>query len=643
MRLSRQLILLVTLLIVLLFVGSFSINLNNARAYLATQLASHAQDAATSLGLSVTSHLAEGDQAVAQSMADALFDRGDYLDIRIEQLDGEALVDRSAELRVPGVPAWFVQLVPLDTPLGEAELMRGWRQAGRVLVRSHPGYAYEQLWATARESLLWYGLAGLAVLLLGSLGLRLLLRPLGEVERQAEAICNREFPITERVPFTLEFRRVVEAMNRLSAKVQQMLANSEGLATRLREQAYQDPVTGLANRRQFMEVLNHRVSDPEGMVGGLLLVGLRDFKEYNQQFGFTAGDRLLQAAAQLLQEQLAGAGRFQLARLAGADFAVLLEDADRQGFAIAARRLAEGLAGLCSRVELPSADVGHVGGAYFRHQTAEQLLAEADAALRQAQSAGANASVVTLEGGAAAPERPAGEWRRLVAEALAEDRLVLAWQPVLDCAGQLLHREAFLRMPDPDQPDRLLTAGKFLPLAEASGLAPQLDRFVLGRVLQGLGQAASPVAVNLSPASLEDRELLDWLHSRLSASADLAGRLLLEVSEYGATAHAKTLGQWIERLAPTGVKFSLDQFGRGFSAFRYLRGLKAHYLKIDGSFTRELDRNPDNQFLIQVLCEIAHGLDMRVIAEAVESEAVWQVLPGLGVDGGQGYWLGAPQ
>lgn len=642
MRLSRQLIALLLALVILLFAGTFGISLHNARDYLGKQLASHAQDAATSLGLSLTSHLAQGDMAVVQSMADAMFDRGDYLQVRVEGLDGEPWVDRRISVGAPDVPAWFVANVELTTPLGVADVMQGWRQAGRVLVRSHPGHAYEQLWDTVRESLVWHlAAAGFAVLV-GLAVLRLVLRPLKRVTWQAESICNREFPIVEQRPSTLEFRQVVEAMNRMSAKVQQMLSDSERRADRLREQAYRDPVTGLANRRQFMDVLQHAVAHPEGLAGGLLLLELREFKAYNQQHGYPAGDQLLAACGELLRARLTRGFQVNLAHLSGATFAVLVEHVDADRFSALAEALAAGLAELANRVATESRDIGHVGAVYFQGQSVTDLLADADAALRQAQKQRPNASVVRQTTTGRPPVRGASAWRTELARAIAEDRFELVRQPVFDLQRQVLHQEVFLRLPDPQDRARKLAAGHFLPQAEALGLMTEIDRWVLQRVLGRVRAGSAPVAVNLAAATFEDAACLDWLDQELDRLRLPAGQVLLEVSEYGAGAHVAALSTWIERLAPRGVHFCLDHFGRGFSSFEYLRTLKAHSLKIDGSLVRDLDLHSDNQFYIQALCDIAHGLDMQVIAESVEKEWVWQILPGLGVDGGQGYWLGEP-
>ena len=643
MKLSTQLVALVASLIVILFIGTFWINIQNGRTYLVDQLASHAQDGATSLGLSVTSHLALGDRATVKSLADAMFDSGDYLQVRVEGLAGEDWVERRAERQAPGVPGWFVNWISLDTPQGAADVMRGWRQGGRVLVRSNPGHAYEQLWANARASFIWYLVGAGIALMIGVVALRWLLRPLREVEQQATAICDRRFPAPLKIPFAIEFRSVIHAMNRLTGKVQRMLADSERLVLKLRSQVNSDPVTGLVNRRFFMDVLENRVNDPAGFAGGLLLIELRDIKGYNQTYGYPAGDQLLRACGELLTEQLQGMPECTLAHMSGANFAILTEGQDPREFTHTGQHIAASVATLGGRVELPSTDVGHVGGAYFRDHTGRQLLSEADVALRKAQTIGANECVLTLTGEEGFVERSRSEWRQLINDGLSEGRLKLVWQPVFTCDGTLLHREAFVRLPDPDNANRLLAAGHFLPMTEAGGLASSLDRYVIERVLQKLRRDKRSVAINLSPVSLTDNELLAWLQQLLVMDDSLGEHLILEVSEYGATAYPQQLRNWITRLRPLGIRFTLDHFGQGFGSLRHLRSLKVDFLKIDGAFVQEIDANEDNQFLLEVIRGLAHSLDIQVIAEAVESEPVWRQLGVLGVDGGQGYWLGEPE
>ena len=647
MTLSRQLIILVATLVTLLFLGTYAISVYNTRDYLESQLASHAQDAATSLGLSATSHIDSDDRAMVTAMVNAMFHRGDYLSIRFEDLRGEVLIERAAELQVDDVPDWFVQTLRLEPPQRSATMMSGWRQVGKVIVTSHPGLAYRQLWQTTEQTLNLFLIGALLVLLAGLVGLRILLRPLRDVELQADAICNREFPVVEKRPWTLEFRRVVEAMNRLSSKVARMLSDSEQMAGRLRQQAFQDPVTGLANRRQFMDVLEHRVAEPEVFEsGGLLLLQLKDLKEFNQSHGYAAGDRLLAEAGQVIASVVEGQPRATLAHLSGADFAILFEGISEHRLRDLTALIVSAVVGLYGRSELPSSDVAHAGGVPYEGQSASDFLSQADMALREAQREGANTWVVRRHKASSPSGRSGSEWRSLIERAIREQQFYLMRQPVVSCTeDELLHHEVFLRLKDPEQPDTDITAAVFMPMVESGGLGALVDKAVVETVVIALEAGAYPgrVAVNLSVDSLKNEDLLDWFVTKLRQHPMAAGRLILELPEYGVSASVERLIGWIDRLSALGVQFSLEHFGKGFSSFTYLRSIKAHYLKVDGSFIRNLDQQDDNQFFLRAVADIAHGLDMQVIAESVETEAVWNTLQGMGVDGGRGFWLGGPE
>jgi EAL domain-containing protein (putative c-di-GMP-specific phosphodiesterase class I) len=182
-------------------------------------------------------------------------------------------------------------------------------------------------------------------------------------------------------------------------------------------------------------------------------------------------------------------------------------------------------------------------------------------------------------------------------------------------------------------------------MAEQGGLAAAMDRRVLSAVLDAIedGDVTQRLAVNLNPGSLADAGLLDWFAERLGETPLAHGRLALELPEYGAASDPTPLARWIARLAPLGVQFGLDQFGRGFGAFAYLRSLPLDYLKLDGSLVRDLGEREDSRLLLRALIDIGHGLGMQVLGESVESEQAWALLRQLGADGGRGFWLGMPE
>ncbi len=647
MTLTRQLVLLILALMTTVFLGSFSISLTNTRAYLQTQLESHGQDAATSLGLSITSHMAGNDVASVTSMVDAIFDSGFYRSLIVEDANGKALVERKLAQGIEGVPGWFVKAISLDPPVGEAFVMAGWQQAGRVLVVSHPGFAYLQLWNSAVDTFWWFLVSTLALGAAAIGLLRVVLKPLKTVEWQANSICNREFPLVEDLPKTPDLRSIVIAMNRMTQKVKTMLADLEAMANRFREQALQHPVTGLANRRYFIDTLEHRVaSEEEFHQGALFLVQLKNFKSYNDRHGYPAGDAYLCQTARVLQAIGEANPKYTLAHLAGADFAVLAEDVSCSEAEDLAKGLTERLGRLTGEDGAAIMDVGHVGVAYFEPgQSPSELLSKADMALRKAQLQGPNAwNLLAPEG--AAKIRTGVEWKDFIESALAGRKLVLHTQPVTACGGKgEMHREVFVRLRDDSLGEgdaALLTAGSFMPMVERFGMAVDVDKAV---ILEAIGllnatPGGGPLAINLSPMSIGSLTFVRWLEDTLKSNP-MSRRIIFELPEYGAITLLEELRDVIQRFAAYGVRFSLDHFGRGFSSFSYLHSLKVDYLKIDGSFVRQLG-DKDHEFYIRSLVEIAHSLDIEVIAESIESEEVWNWLQGLNLDGGQGYFLGRP-
>lgn len=648
MTLSRRLALLVITMLLLVFIGTFFTSVHNTRDYLEAQLESHAQDAATSLGLSISTHLANGDQASIDSMSDVIFDSGYYRKLIVEDAKGNSVKKLELPMTIDGVPSWFVSTFSLETPKGEAAVMSGWTQAGKVIIQSHPGYAYMQLWDNAKDTAIWFLISSLFILVIGMAFLRWLLKPLKRIECQADSICNREFLILDNLPSTPDLRRIMEAMNRMSAKVQWMISELESLVSRLRQHAYQHPVTGLDNKRRFMDIVTDRIESDEGfMQGAFYLVQLKSFKDYNDSKGYQAGDDLLCEVAQCLVKATEDVSKHTLAHLTGADFGLLVEDCDLDESKQLCQRISSALASLYSTGMPESPDVAHIGAAYFDgHQSLKDLLSEADMALRSAQAQEANSWQLT------APEnldrrkvRAAADWRSFIEDALEQEKITLLYQPVVSCPGlDLMHKEVFVRIPDSD--GELILAGVFLPVAESVGLATAIDRAVVNELLVTLldDPANSDMfAINLSPQSLSDATFIEWLEQTLCRYKYIANRLIFELPEYGVVANLSQLKGLIEKLSILGVKFSLDHFGRSFSSLAYLRSLKVDYLKVDGSYLRTLDQNQDHQFFIQALADIAHGLDIQIIAESVESEEVWKILHSLNVDGAQGYHIGRPE
>ena len=648
MTLYRQLVLMVVLMTLFMFAGTAALNLYHTRSFMADQLASRAQDTAASLALSLSPHMAGDDLSAVTALIDAIYDRGYSSVIALSNLDGRTLVERRSASAPEGVPAWFIRRLNLNAASGEADVMAGQSLAAHLSVKSHPDYAYRVLWRSSIAMLYWFVAVAIGVALFGVAVLRVLLRPLRAVEKQAQGICAREYGIQKKLPRTREFRRVVEAMNRMTQTVQRLFQEQSESAEQLRELVYQDTVTGVGNRRYFEGQLRMLVSgSKESSQGALLLVRINGLKAITDASGFEAGDALIEAASAELSSLLEGREAV-LGRLSGAEFGIALPNANRSAATGLAERVAARLTDLHRRELTPTHDVGQIGVTLYEGDAKPAaLLAEADAALRTAQAAGPNRWAVyepaRIPSAGQALSRQ--QWVRHLARAVERRDLVLYAQPVV--SGQredsVLHREILFRVKGPD--GILCTAGQVMPMVEELGLTGGIDRLVVERVMAWLARQPAPIccAVNLSPDTLRNDAELDWLYQALAALPRTSGRLVFEFSELGVVHELERLKRFSERVRALGQGFALDHFGRAFSNFGYLRSLRPDYVKIDGGFTSAIGESRDDQFFVKTLAGIAHSLDIAIIAQMVETDEQYDVLRGLQIDGVQGYIVGRPE
>ncbi len=651
MTLFKQLFFSIVLMFLLGFIATVTISTKNLSEFLAEQLTSNAQNTATSLGLSLSPHMPSNDLPVMQAMVSAVFDRGFYRSIVVTRLDGTVMIKRERMVEADNVPAWFIQLIPLKLPVSDALIMSGWNQAGTIEVTSNRGHAYYELWTNTVDTIRLFLLSAIAALLVGFFAIRIIFKPLREVVAQAEAICNRSYPQQNKLPRTRELRRVVEAMNRLSTKVNEFFTEQSALSGRLREQAFRDPVTRLGNRRYFDRQIESLTSgNTEAVQGALLLIEINDLADINREQGFASGDALLKRAGEIINTVLDDRQHCFIARISGAGFAVIAVDCVPEDADKLARRISTDLMQLHSEALAHNSDVAHTGVAMWQPGTsASTLLSEADIALRAAQASSDNSwqRHSPLAGDQTAI-RGSNYWQRFLKETIEQDNIELHSQPVVTTArneNTLLHNEVLARIPANKHNDSLI-AGVFMPMAERFGLGATMDKRVVTKIMAYLKANRADTAfysININSSSLHNPAFIQWLCKTIKNDRQISSRLIFEFPEYAVLRDINTTRRTIHRLAELGCRCAIDHFGLGFLSFSYLRNIDISYIKIDGSYIHQLHDDKDNRFFIETVTRTAHSVDITVIAERVETEEERAALEGLKLDGIQGYLTGKPR
>ena len=280
-----------------------------------------------------------------------------------------------------------------------------------------------------------------------------------------------------------------------------------------------------------------------------------------------------------------------------------------------------------------------IDGAFDAHK----ILSSADSALYIAKDGGRNrVSFIQPDEDTVAKLSKTNQLVTQIKNALREDNFIIYFQPVISMDGErIMHHEVLLRLRDQD--GKIILPGQFIPVAERFGLMPQIDRWVVQSTLAALLQYPDlRPFINLSGTSLGDEALLEFIEKSIQESGADPSRIGFEITETAAVKDVTLAKKWIRRFKNLGCRFALDDFGIGFSSFSYLRFLPVDYLKIDGTYIRDMDKDFTHRALVKAMNAVAHALGKKTIAEFVENKEVMKSLQELQVDYGQGYYIGKP-
>ncbi|MGE5471025.1 MAG: EAL domain-containing protein [Bacteroidota bacterium] len=641
MTLRRQLLIGISLVFGLVFIGLMAVGIHGTRDYLEQQLGSHAQDAASSLSHPLAQSLARGDAGLAAVQVATMFDRGYFQRIIVRGIDGTSIVDRELPAKIDGVPLWFSTLITLQAPPGEALVSAGWRQLGRVVVISQPTYAYQHLWASCLSTAGWMGLAYLVAILLTLGVLRLILTPLSAIERTAMEIGERRFGQISIVPRALELGRVVRAMNGMSRRIAAILDAESKRAEGFRKEAYQDEVTGLDNRRSFDLRFNQLLEGDLHFSDGYLIgLELDNLKAFNTENSYQRGNALLASVSRIAGELL-GPRAMILGRTGGTSFGFVVVGFDTPALTALCRDLRARIEQAAGEEEI-SFSLGVVN--FSKDDQRSPVMARLDLALEMARQSGRNALQLLIDEARGEGAIGSLAWRELIQSALAESRWTLLGQPVVSLeTRQLIHHEIMSRLVGKD--GQLVPASRFLPMALRHHLMADIDQALLDlvfRLLETAGASDAHLAVNLSTQSLEGASFVRWLGGRLNRLGPLAARLSFELTEYGCSIDIEAARRFAALVRAHRARFGIDHFGLAPNSLQILRDVPPDYIKLASGLVQEVPASDSAHSLLKSIVALAGQLEVEVIAQGIETAEQVDMLRNDRISGGQGYHFGAP-
>jgi diguanylate cyclase (GGDEF)-like protein/PAS domain S-box-containing protein len=424
----------------------------------------------------------------------------------------------------------------------------------------------------------------------------------------------------------------------------------------LRWQATHDALTELENRRVFESKIELAVNSARSLheQHAILYLDLDQFKLINDVSGHSAGDQMLCAIAALLQQHIREGD--SIARLGGDEFGILLMNLQRHeaiSLAELIRVKIEQFRFVASERTFNSTVSIGVVPITQSSQSVTQLMMAADAACYLAKDGGRNRVWVEQPTGSQTALRQR-EMERVTQldRAMESNRLLLYCQPVFALQGNnssAAHIEVLLRMLD--DKGALVPPGMFIPAAERYGVMPRIDRWVIENAFLSCAQhyktaptsPAMVLAINISATTLSDDSAIDYIAECLARHAlPSQVKLCLEITETAAITNLMHVRRFLSEMKKLGCSVSLDDFGSGMSSFAYLKNLPVDYLKIDGSFVKDMIVDKVNYAIVEAAHRVGRIMGIQTVAEYVESAAILDALKAMGIDYGQGYHLARP-
>ena len=469
------------------------------------------------------------------------------------------------------------------------------------------------------------------------------LKPLSQLQHPLKELAKGKTDFSVKTSGHREIVAIADALNTTVSSLNER-------DKKLWQLANHDSLTGLMNRHQFSEMLVEEIDKVarKKIKSALLFVDLDQFKYVNDTLGHAAGDRLLKQAAEHLKNGIRK--RDIVSRFGGDEFTILLSDVKQKDVKAVCATLVQDMRDYHFHEDGQTFNIPcSIGVAMFssRNISPAELLAQADMACHEAKSRGRNRFEFYKASGAEMKQMTADiGWSQQIQKALKEDLFVIHYQPIVDVhTGRPTHFEVLLRMRTGQK--RLVPPAAFLPAASRFGLMTEVDQWVIRNAMQALAkfrvtEKNLTFTLNISGNIFEDADLYGCIEENLRAFRLPPESIVLEITEQVAVRNIVTAADQISEISKLGCKFAIDDFGAGYSSYTYLKSLPVDYIKIDGSFIKNLATDRVDKTIVRSISQIARVTAKKTIAEHVADAATFKVLAELGIDFAQGYYVGRP-
>jgi len=638
MRLKSLFTLVLSSLLVVILVVVFVIHLRSVEEFIENQVYSSSQDTLYSLALSLSKLDPQKEKTEVELTIQAIFDSGYYEYIKYYDIDDHLIYEVSLPVVVKDVPSWFIALVPVELHAVESDVNDGWIRRGKLSLKAHPGYAYYELYNSFKELLFTFFIIFIIAFIVLILIVNLLLYSLNSITKQANGIREHKFIIEKEKSFITEFHILIESMNKMVRKVEDIFKSEVATFQEYQNLLYKDEETQLPNKKFFMLQLKEMLEDENKSVGYLALISISGLEKIKQEQGYEAYKKALHRFIENIPQNRAHSNL--LARINEEEIAILFDTHDveeiKEYFASLQKKLDISSRDISSKEKLFCFSIGVVP-CYDTDQISE-VLSRVDYSLSRSKINGCNIIDVYDKKDAKNALVVSGKssWKKMFDKIFQEDRIALAFQnAVILEEGSVYHEEALIRIKEEN--GVMQTAGYYLPMAHTLGMISKFDYYVIKHILDTLENFQNPVALNISQEFVLQSVYFLELRNRLSALRNKAPECLhFESSENEILRNLDAYVEFADMLHAHKQKFGIDRFG-GMENLGYIQRIRPDYIKLNAHFV--LESLASNKAVVNTLDILSKTMGIRLIVTAVQTEAELRILEDAGYRTFQGEYI----
>lgn len=636
MTLFKQIMIAIMSFGLAIFIAVGILNFTTINNYISSQLSANARHTANSLGLAIKTVADLNDVSTIEAMVNSMFDSGYYSMIKLVDVDGNALVENTQETVVEGVPSWFVKNIKLSAPIESSEIMDGWSKFGTLYVQSNTGIAYYELYTILKNVFYILTVISIIALFVSYFGIKFIFIPLKKVQIQAEAILGNRFIIQDKIPFTVDVRRIVLAMNSMVGKVKDIFEQSAKTLSKYEDLLYKDDQTGLFNRRYFQNKFDDYLSSEEYSSGSVMMVSCKELDKLKKDLGFEKWNNLVVSIANSISSHTSG---MLCSRLNDNDFIVIAPSVTSSRlFHIGENTLLQ-IKEIFEKFDLKNDDcfVNSSVVEYSYDSKLKNIMIISDITILRAKEIGNFKIKVYDEGSEILLGKE--QYRQLIIDSIENNMFKFAGQKVVSVIKEIEHHELFLRLVDKD--GRWQMASYFMPMVNELNFAAKIDLYVLNKVVNMFKEKTLPqgaISINLGKEVLTSTYYFSEIEAAFrQIRQNATGKVYIEIPNKDEL-DTSILINLHRKLLEFGIGLGFDHFGFDAKSIERIREITPDYVKIPArdliDFFGESSSEQKHSFDTMM-----RSKDINIIAISVESKEQKEKLESLGIVSMQGMFI----